>query len=149
MSTFEQENNNELENSTQPEMSEVVIRMPSHLKRGLQATGNFISSLFTGEIIINQSVSKGYDYLFYMALLFLISIVTLFSSLHYQITENQLNKEVALLKERAIRIEEQRTKATTHSAIVKLLKERKIELYDTIEPVTIVEKQSNEKKNKK
>lgn len=149
MSTFEQENNNELENSTQPEMSEVVIRMPSRLKRGLQATGNFISSLFTGEIIINQSVSKGYDYLFYMALLFLISIVTLFSSLHYQITENQLNKEVALLKERAIRIEEQRTKATTHSAIVKLLKERKIELYDTIEPVTIVEKQSNEKKNKK
>lgn len=149
MSTFEQENNNELENSTQPEMSEVVIRMPSRLKRGLQATGNFISSLFTGEIIINQSISKGYDYLFYMALLFLISIVTLFSSLHYQITENQLNKEVALLKERAIRIEEQRTKATTHSAIVKLLKERKIELYDTIEPVTIVEKQSNEKKNKK
>lgn len=149
MSTFEQENNNELENSTQPEMSEVVIRMPLRLKRGLQATGNFISSLFTGEIIINQSVSKGYDYLFYMALLFLISIVTLFSSLHYQITENQLNKEVALLKERAIRIEEQRTKATTHSAIVKLLKERKIELYDTIEPVTIVEKQSNEKKNKK
>ena len=123
--------------------------MPSRLKRGLQATGNFISSLFTGEIIINQSISKGYDYLFYMALLFLISIVTLFSSLHYQITENQLNKEVALLKERAIRIEEQRTKATTHSAIVKLLKERKIELYDTIEPVTIVEKQSNEKKNKK
>ena len=149
MSTFEQENNNELENSTQPEMSEVVIRMSSRLKRGLQATGNFISSLFTGEIIINQSISKGYDYLFYMALLFLISIVTLFSSLHYQITENQLNKEVALLKERAIRIEEQRTKATTHSAIVKLLKERKIELYDTIEPVTIVEKQSNEKKNKK
>lgn len=149
MSTFEQENNNELENSAQPEMSEVVIRMPLRLKRGLQATGNFISSLFTGEIIINQSISKGYDYLFYMALLFLISIVTLFSSLHYQITENQLNKEVALLKERAIRIEEQRTKATTHSAIVKLLKERKIELYDTIEPVTIVEKQSNEKKNKK
>ncbi|MBQ5843419.1 MAG: hypothetical protein IIW52_00975 [Alistipes sp.] len=149
MSTFEQENNNELENSTQPEMSEVVIKMPLRLKRGLQSTGNFISSLFTGEIIINQSISKGYDYLFYMALLFLISIVTLFSSLHYQITENQLNKEVALLKERAIRIEEQRTKATTHSAIVKLLKERKIELYDTIEPVTIVEKQSNEKKNKK
>lgn len=123
------------------DVTEVVIRVPSKLKRGLNSVKEVVQSLFTGEIIINQTMSKGYDYLFYMALLFLVSIITLFSSLHQQIKANQLESEVILLHEKAVRMQEQRVKATTHSAIVNALEARGIELYDTIEPVTIIEEE--------
>lgn len=132
----------EQQNVDAPEqdMTEVVIRVPSKLKRFMSSTKEVIQSLFTGEIIVNQTVSKGYDYLFYLALLFLVSIITLFSSLHQQIKVNQLEAEVTLLHEKAVRMQEQRIKATTHSAIVNALEQRGIELYDAIEPVTIIDK---------
>lgn len=132
----------EQQNVDAPEqdMTEVVIRVPSKLKRFMSSTKEVIQSLFTGEIIVNQTMSKGYDYLFYLALLFLVSIITLFSSLHQQIKVNQLEAEVTLLHEKAIRMQEQRIKATTHSAIVNALEQRGIELYDAIEPVTIIDK---------
>ncbi|MBQ9137491.1 MAG: hypothetical protein IJX65_02510 [Alistipes sp.] len=124
--------------SPAPEMEQVVITMPAKLKRALIATVEFFRSLFTGEIIINPTVSKGYDYLAYIALMLLVSILTLFSSLHLQIRENRLTEHVRLLGERAVRAEEQRVKATTHSAIVKTLEQRGIPLKDSDEPVTII-----------
>ena len=125
----------------EPKMDQVVITMPAKLKQALVAIVQFVRSLFTGEIIINPTVSKGYDYLAYIAFLMLISIVTLFSSLHMQIRENHLSEQVRLLGERAVKIEEQRIKATTHSAIVKALAERGIDLTDCYEPVTIIKKE--------
>lgn len=124
-----------------PEMEQVVITMPAKLKKAIVAVANFIRSLFTGEIIINPTVSKGYDYLAYIAFLMLISIITLFSSLHMEIRVNRLSEQVRLLGERAVRTEEQRVKATTHSAIVKALSERGIDLTDCHEPVTIINTQ--------
>jgi hypothetical protein len=122
-------------------MEQVVITMPAKLKKAIVAVANFIRSLFTGEIIINPTVSKGYDYLAYIAFLMLISIITLFSSLHMEIRVNRLSEQVRLLGERAVRTEEQRVKATTHSAIVKALSERGIDLTDCHEPVTIINTQ--------
>ncbi len=135
--------------TTQPTPSDtdqVVITMPARVKRALVAVVNFFRSLITGEIIINPTVSKGYDYLFYIAFLLLVSIITLFSSLHMQIRENVLSEQVRLLSERAVRTEEQRVKATTHSAIVDELKRRNIPLYDCLEPVTIIK---NEKQKER
>lgn len=125
----------------EPEMDQVVITMPAKLKRALIATVQFIRSLFTGEVIINPTVSKGYDYLAYIAFLMLINIVTLFSSLHMQIRENHLSEQVRLTRERTVRTEEQRIKATTHSAIVRALAERGIDITDCYEPVTIIKKE--------
>ena len=76
-----------------------------------------------------------------MAVLFLVSILSLFSSLHMQIRENRTVEEVRLLEERALRSEEQRLGATTHSAIIRALKERNIPLEDTIEPVTVIKRE--------
>jgi hypothetical protein len=135
--------------TTQPTPSDtdqVVITMPARVKRALVAVVNFFRSLITGEIIINPTVSKGYDYLFYIAFLLLVSIITLFSSLHMQIRENVLSEQVRLLSERTVRTEEQRVKATTHSAIVDELKRRNIPLYDCLEPVTIIK---NEKQKER
>ena len=123
------------------DVDQVVITVPAKLKRAVKAVAEFTRSIFTGEIILNPTISKGYDYLFYMALLFLVSILSLFSSLHMQIRENRTVEEVRLLEERALRSEEQRLGATTHSAIIRALKERNIPLEDTIEPVTIIKKE--------
>ena len=123
------------------DVEQVVITVPAKLKRAVMATAEFVRSIFTGEIILNPSISKGYDYLFYLALLFLASIIFLFSSLHMQIRENRTVEQVRLLEERALRSEEQRLGATTHSAIVRELKRRNIPLEDTIEPVTIIKEE--------
>lgn len=123
------------------DVEQVVITVPAKLKRAVMATVEFVRSIFTGEIILNPSISKGYDYLFYLALLFLTSIIFLFSSLHMQIRENRTVEQVRLLEERALRSEEQRLGATTHSAIVRELKRRNIPLEDTIEPVTIIKEE--------
>lgn len=123
------------------DVDQVVITVPAKLKRAVKAVAEFTRSIFTGEIILNPTISKGYDYLFYMALLFLVSILSLFSSLHMQIRENRTVEQVRLLEERALRSEEQRLGATTHSAIIRALKERNIPLEDTIEPVTIIKKE--------
>lgn len=126
---------------TEGDVDKVVITIPAKLRRAVVATVEFVRSIFTGEIILNPSISKGYDYLFYLALLFLASIIALFSSLHMQIRENRTVEQVRLLEERALRSEEQRLGATTHSAIVRALKERNIPLEDTLEPVTIIKEE--------
>jgi hypothetical protein len=126
---------------TEGDVDKVVITVPAKLRRAVVATVEFVRSIFTGEIILNPSISKGYDYLFYLALLFLASIIALFSSLHMQIRENRTVEQVRLLEERALRSEEQRLGATTHSAIVRALKERNIPLEDTLEPVTIIKEE--------
>ena len=123
------------------DVDQVVITIPAKFKHAVKAVAEFTRSIFTGEIILNPTISKGYDYLFYMAVLFLVSILSLFSSLHMQIRENRTVEEVRLLEERALRSEEQRLGATTHSAIIRALKERNIPLEDTIEPVTIIKKE--------
>lgn len=130
---------------TNPDMDQVVITVPAKVKRALISIVEFFRSLFTGEIVLNPTISKGYDYLFYMALLFLLSIVALFSSLHMQIRENRAVEEVRLLEERALRSEEQRLRSTTHSAIVNELRERGIELYDATEPVTVIKKREKKR----
>lgn len=126
---------------TEGDVDKVVITVPAKLKRAVVATVEFVRSIFTGEIILNPSISKGYDYLFYLAVLFLASIIALFSSLHMQIRENRTVEQVRLLEERALRSEEQRLGATTHSAIIRALKERNIPLEDTLEPVTIIKEE--------
>jgi hypothetical protein len=125
----------------EPETEQVVITVPARLKRAIKGTIEFMRSFFTGEIVLNPTISKGYDYLFYMAVLFLISILSLFSSLHMQIRENRTVEQVRLLEERALRSEEQRLGVTTHSAIVRALKARNIPLKDAIEPVTIIKEE--------
>ena len=123
------------------DVDQLVITVPAKLKRAVKAVAEFTRSIFTGEIVLNPTISKGYDYLFYMAVLFLVSILSLFSSLHMQIRENRTVEEVRLLEERALRSEEQRLGATTHSAIIRALKERNIPLEDTIEPVTVIKRE--------
>ena len=59
----------ETPSNPEPEVEKVVITVPAKVKRAFVSTVELVRSLFTGEIVLNPTISKGYDYLFYMALL--------------------------------------------------------------------------------
>ena len=100
---------------------------------------NTLKELATGEILIGKGATRIYDYVIYIALLFFLSIVVIFSSLRYEVRRNRLSQEVDLLHERSIRMKEQRYQICSHSSIVELLRERKIELFDPLSPTNVIE----------
>lgn len=92
----------------------------------------------TGEILIKDEVAKFYNYVSYIALMFFLSIVTLFAALRLEMRCNELEHEVELLHERSIRIKEQRYRHCSHSAIVERLERQGIELYDPLSPSNVI-----------
>lgn len=97
-----------------------------------------IRLFLTGEILIKDEVTKFYNYVSYIALMFFLSIVVLFAALRSEMRCNELEHEVELLHERSIRIKEQRYRQCSHSAIVERLEQRGIELYDPLSPSNVI-----------
>ena len=100
---------------------------------------SFLWLLFSGGILVRESFAGYYRYLLCMAVAFFVSIFVLFSALHLDLKHSRLEGEVRLLRERAVRLQEQRSRATTHSAVVRALAERGIPLHDPAEPGEIIE----------
>lgn len=92
-----------------------------------------------GTILSNDSVRENYRYVITIAIMLFTSIVMLFSSLGSYLRYTQLADEVHLLRERAIRMSEQRYESSSHSAIVRRLEERGIKLVDPQEPHEILD----------
>ena len=90
--------------------------------------------LFSGSILVREGVSKYYPYMLTIAGMCFLSIVVMFWSLHLDMRFSRLEREVQVLRERSIRLEEQRYRRTTHSAILEELHRRGIELYDPVAP---------------
>ena len=95
--------------------------------------------LFSGTILVREGVSKYYPYMLTIAGMFFLSIVVMFWSLHLDMRYTRLERDVQKLRERSIRLLEQRYQRTTHSAIVRQLEARGIELYDPLAPGEIIE----------
>ena len=95
--------------------------------------------LFSGTILVHEGVSKYYPYMLTIAGMFFLSIVVMFWSLHLDMRYTRLERDVQKLRERSIRMQEQRYQRTTHSAIVEQLRARGIELYDPQAPGEIIE----------
>ena len=68
-----------------------------------------------------------------------LSIAVMFTALHLDMKYTRLEREVQILRERSIRLQEQRYSRTTHSAIVERLRERGIDLGDPSAPGEIIE----------
>ena len=83
--------------------------------------------------------SGNYRYLIYMAVTFFVSIFVMFTALHLDMKYTRLEREVQLLRERSVRLQEQSFRSTTHSAVVRALAERGIPLYDPAAPGEIIE----------
>ena len=90
----------------------------------------WLNGIVTGDILLAEEVKRVYTLLTILGVIFFASIATIFGALQRDLRCNQLEKEVALLKERAIRTSEECYKHSSHSAILRKLKERGIEIED-------------------
>ncbi|MEG1611757.1 MAG: hypothetical protein RRZ83_02080 [Alistipes sp.] len=108
-------------------------------QREKRRTSSAFWQLFSGTILVSKGSSEYYRYLIGIAAMFFLSIVVMFSALHLDMRYTQLERQVQLLRERSIRLQEQRYHQTTHSALVVRLFERGIELYDPLSPSEIIE----------
>ena len=97
------------------------------------------SFLWLVNILVRESFSGYYRYLIYMAVTFFVSIFVMFTALHLDMKYTRLEREVQLLRERSVRLQEQSFRSTTHSAVVRALAERGIPLYDPAAPGEIIE----------
>ena len=100
---------------------------------------SFLWLLFSGNILVRESFSGYYRYLIYMAVTFFVSIFVMFTALHLDMKYTPLERELQLLRERPVRLQEQSFRSTTHSAVVRALAERGIPLYDPAAPGEIIE----------
>ncbi len=90
----------------------------------------WINGVVTGDILLAEEVKRVYTLLTMLGVIFFASIATIFGSLQRDMRYRELEKEVALLKERAIRTSEECYRHSSHSAIVRKLKERGIDIED-------------------
>ena len=91
---------------------------------------SLVRQFFTGTILVREGVSRSYPYMLCMAVMLFASIFVMFMALRLDMRHTELEREVQKLRERSIRLEEERFRTTTHSAIVERLRQRNIPLYD-------------------
>ena len=92
----------------------------------------------TGDILLAEQVKRVYVFLTMLGVIFFASIATMFASLQQDLRYNRLEKEVERLKERAIRTAERRYEESSHTAILRKLKERGIDIEDPKTQPTIL-----------
>jgi len=95
--------------------------------------------LVTGTILVREGISRYYPYMLCIAGMFFLSIVMMFTALHLDMKYSRLENEVQKLRERSLRLEERRFRATTHSAVVEQLRCRGIDLCDPPRPACRIE----------
>lgn len=95
--------------------------------------------MFSGRILVHDTVRENYRYIAIIAAMFLLSIAVLFWTLSLDITFARLDSEVQLLHERSIRLQEECYRHSSHSAIVERMQERDMKLYDPLQPNEVIE----------
>ena len=95
--------------------------------------------LFSGNILLNRNVKEHYGYLLAIAIMCGVSIFVMFSSLYADLRHSQVERELQLVRERSIRLQEQLHRRTTHQAIREELARRGINLQDPQKPKEVVE----------
>lgn len=107
--------------------------------RRARRRANPLFRLLSGSILVGEQASRYYPYMLTIAAMFFLNIVVLFWSLHLDLNYSRLEREVQKLRERSIRLEEQRYRLTTHSAVAAELARRGIDLEDPQSPLEIIE----------
>ena len=100
--------------------------------------GGLFQQIFSGTILVQEGVSQYYSYMMCVALTFMVSIAVLFMTLHLDSRYTRLEREVKVLRERSIRMQEKRFHETTHTQITSELRRRGIELYDPHAPGEVI-----------
>lgn len=95
--------------------------------------------LFSGNILVNRNVAENYRYFIAIAITSFVSIAVLFMALYAEDRFSKVEREVQLLRERSIRLQEQLFSRTTHAAIAKEVEERGLGLQEPRKSREIVE----------
>jgi hypothetical protein len=121
------------------EEAELRARQEALAERERQKSKNPLRGLITGNILRQEWLTVHYRYPLLIAGVFLLSIVVIFWSLRLDMKLSHTEREVQLLRERALRLKEERSRLTSHSAVVEELRRRGIPLEDPIESNRIIE----------
>ena len=99
-------------------------------KRQRSRFGGMVVKVITGDILLNERFKKVYTLLIVLGVIFFTSMATIYASFHSDLKRSKLQREVLRKKERAIRMNEECARYSSHSAIVRRLQERGIEIED-------------------
>ena len=94
---------------------------------------------FSGSILTSRHLAGSYRYLIVIAVMCLISIAVMFWSLHIDSRYSLMERDVQLLRERSIRLQERLYEKTTHQAIREELARRGMNLQDPSTTKAVVE----------
>ncbi len=90
--------------------------------------------LISGNILVNKGVARYYPYMVAVVVMFFLSIMVMFFSLHQDMKHSRLEREVQLLRERSLRYQSERYQRSSHSAIMQQLEKRGIKLEEAVAP---------------
>ncbi len=121
--------------SIEEEQRKEAEREARRIKREANPFWQFIS----GNWLINEGVADAYRYLIIIALLLFFSVVSIFYSLHLDAKYARKVNNVQLLRERSLEYQSVKFDKTSHSAIVKELERRNIELYELPQSKIVIE----------
>ncbi|MFR9650163.1 MAG: FtsL-like putative cell division protein [Rikenellaceae bacterium] len=114
-------------------------RRKSRQERERRRESNPFWMLISGNVLLHDHVRRGYRYLVILALLFFLSIVTMFTSLHLDLRYGKLSSQVLILREKSLNMQSERFFKTSHSEISRQIKERGIKIDDPTKPRIVVE----------
>lgn len=116
--------------TTQESTTDQAVEKPEK-KRGVWGfTAWFVRGILTGTILLHSDAKRIYNLFILLGAIFLASILTIFSHLQKDLQWSKLHREVEFLRDRATRTAEIRAERTSHSAILRQLKERNINIDD-------------------
>ncbi len=128
----------DIERDREEQRAEQSERTREQAKQRLKRSRLFWQ-LFSGNILLNRSVREHYGYLIAIAVMSLISIVVMFGALYADLRYTQTERELQLVRERSIRLQEQLHRRTTHQAVRDELARRGINLQDPQKPKEVVD----------
>lgn len=95
--------------------------------------------LISGSILTSQGVRDIYRYLAVIAVMSFLSIMVMFATLYADLRFSQVERDVQLLRERSIRLQEELHQNSTHQAVREELARRGIDLRDPERTKTVVD----------
>ncbi len=134
------EGSDALQGGEEPLSEEELAAIKAEEERIKARESKFFWQFISGNWLVLDGITGTYRYLLIVAATLFLSVVTIFYSFHLGAKYTKREAHVQLLHERSLEYQRVRFNKTSHSAIVKELKRRNIQLYDLQESKTIIEK---------
>lgn len=99
-------------------------------ERHRRRSSNLFWQIFSGNILLNHSLRSNYRYFAAIAVMCFVSIMVMFMVLYADIRYSQAERELRLVRERSIRLQEELYERTSYDAVRQDLEQRGIIMQD-------------------